>query len=66
MRTRIVTDSSAELLPSVAAALDIVVLPQRIQVGSDTVADDGQPHALDWTRRLARGRSISLWGSRSR
>ena len=56
MRTRIVTDSTAELPASVAAALDIVVLPQRIQIGSDTYIDDGHLPAPELAKRLARGR----------
>lgn len=56
MRTRIVTDSSAELPPALVAALDVVVLPQRIQIGSDAFIDDGQTHAAELAKRLARGR----------
>lgn len=59
MRTRIVTDSTAEISPQVAAALDIVVLPQRIQIGSDTFVDDAQQKSLDLSKRLARSREAS-------
>ncbi len=57
MRTRIVTDSTAELPPSVVEALDVVVLPQRIQIGSDSFLDDGTTRATELTKRLAKGRA---------
>ncbi|NLG26572.1 MAG: DegV family EDD domain-containing protein [Chloroflexi bacterium] len=56
MRTRIVTDSTAELSPSVAAALDIVVVPQLIQIGAESVPDDMQPRSLEFVKRLQRTR----------
>jgi DegV family protein with EDD domain len=56
MRTRIVTDSTAELSPSVAAALDIVVVPQFIQIGAESFPDDTQPRSLEFVRRLQRMR----------
>jgi DegV family protein with EDD domain len=56
MRTRIVTDSAADIGPDVAQALDIIVVPQRIQIGTDIVLDDSQSRALDLGRRLARSR----------
>ncbi len=56
MRTRIVTDSTAELAPEVTEALGVIVIPQRIQVGSETLIDDGQALSAELGRRLARAK----------
>jgi DegV family protein with EDD domain len=56
MPTRIVTDSSAELAPDVAAALDIIVLPMRFQIGADVVEDVPPQKMSDLSRRLARSK----------
>jgi DegV family protein with EDD domain len=56
MQTRIVTDSTAELEPKAAEALDVIVVPQRLQVGAETFVDDAQPRSFDLNKRLARSK----------
>jgi len=59
MRTRIVTDSTAELAPEVAEALGVIVVPQRIQIGAETFVDDAQPRSFDLNKRLARAKEVT-------
>ena len=55
-KTRIVTDSAAELVPTVVEALGISVVPWHIRLGTDTVVDDASLRTVDAYRRMARQR----------
>jgi DegV family protein with EDD domain len=52
-RTRIVTDSSADLSAEMAAEYGITVVPLRVQIGNETVDDCPSLRCLEFHRRLA-------------
>lgn len=54
MRTRIVTDSGAELSDHVVEELGITVVPWSIRLGAEVVADDASLRIADFYRRTTR------------
>jgi len=53
-KTRIVTDSAAELGPAVVEALGISVVPWHIRLGTETVVDGPSLRTVEAYRRMAR------------
>ena len=59
-RVKILTDSSADLLPEVVQKLGITVLPLTIQLGQKTLRDGIDVNAEDFAQRLARAHSLPV------
>lgn len=59
-RVKILTDSSADLLPEVVQKLGITVLPLTIQLGEKTLRDGIDISAEDFAQRLARTHSLPV------
>jgi|YNPNPStandDraft_1061719.scaffolds.fasta_scaffold15016_2 DegV family protein with EDD domain len=56
-RTKIVTDSSADLTPELAAEWDITVVPARLQVGTEMLEDVPALRSPEFYRRVIKNRT---------
>lgn len=59
-RVKILTDSSADLLPEVVQKLNITVLPLTIQLGTKTLRDGIDTSAEDFAQRLEHAPSLPV------
>jgi DegV family protein with EDD domain len=59
-RVKILTDSSADLLPEVVQKLNITVLPLTIQLGTKTLRDGVDTNAEDFAQRLEHAPSLPI------
>ncbi len=58
--TRIVTDSSADISPQLAAELGITVIPLRIHLGSNIYHDGAEIRQADFYQQLTRGGPLPI------
>jgi DegV family protein with EDD domain len=57
-QARIVTDSSADLAPETVEELGIVVVPHRLQFGSEVLIDAPSLRTADFHRRMLKSRTL--------